>query len=133
MTTVPLENTSGTTERPTHLGDGLALDLAASYRLAEGSRPPEQDDYDTFRDWWDWASWDLVLEVQTRWRGKDVVDAKADPNSGGLVVALARGFRASPGLGWDATLSFDYPVHTDLNGTQVSPRWGLLASIGRSF
>lgn len=117
----------------TRLGDGLFLDFATSYRLAEGFRSSSRRQTAKDRAWWDWFSWDAVFEIEVGWSAKDTVDGEADPNSGGLVVALSPGFRASPGRGWDATLSFDFPIHTNLNGTQVSPRWGMLASIGRSF
>lgn len=117
----------------TRLGDGMLLGLALSYRLAEGYLAPDLESFVTNKPWWDWFSWDAVMEVETGWSGKDVTGGVSDPNSGGLVVALSPGFRASPGRGWDATLSFDFPVYTNLNGTQVEPRWGVLATIGRSY
>ncbi|MFA5353347.1 MAG: transporter [Thermodesulfovibrionales bacterium] len=84
-----------------NLGDKLDYDLALSYRIP-GQR----------------LSWDLVVELNGEWKGKQEQGGTKDPNSGGNSVFLSPGLRATGEAGWSVFLSVGFPVVQNLNGVQ---------------
>ena len=86
-------------------GDALDVDLAAQLRLRPRRLPARG--VPTYLNG--------VLELGGRWAGKDAVDGRADPDSGGHTLQL------SPGIQWVGTrwlveAGLQVPVVQDLNG-----------------
>ena len=85
----------------TNLGDVLSYNLAFSYRVL--NEP---------------VAWDLVIEANGEWKGKQEVDSDKDENSGENVIFLSPGIRVSWNEKWSAFISVGFPVSQDLNGIQ---------------
>ena len=85
----------------TNLGDVLSYNLAFSYRVL--NEP---------------VAWDLVIEANGEWKGKQEVDGDKDENSGENVIFLSPGIRVSWNEKWSAFISVGFPVSQDLNGIQ---------------
>ena len=85
----------------TDLGDMFNYDLAASYRLFEGS-----------------FAGDLIIEANGEWKQKQETDGVKDGNSGGNAIFLSPGFRLSSKNNLSVYFSAGFPVVEDLNGIQ---------------
>jgi hypothetical protein len=95
-------------------GDTLDVDLAAQRRLRP-RRLPERGVP---------AYLNGVLELGGRWAGKDAVDGRGDPDSGGHTLQL------SPGIQWVGTrwlveAGLQVPVVQDLNGDGLESDYAL--------
>jgi hypothetical protein len=75
---------------------------------------------------------DAVLEVNGEWQDFQRVAGVRDPNSGGNVVYLSPGLRASAG-NVGGFLSVGIPVVKDLYGLQAPPDWRVIAGLSYVF
>lgn len=98
----------------TNLGDRLHYNLAASYRL--GNEKSHHHSHETAEH--QHLVWDLILEVNGEWQGKQEISNAVDENSGGSLVYLSPGVRLCGDNGWAATLSVGIPIIEELNGVQ---------------
>lgn len=98
----------------TNLGDRLHYNLATSYRLGNETGHHHSHGEGEHRH----LSWDLMLELNGEWQGKQDIAHVADENSGGSLVYLSPGVRLSGAGGWAATLSVGVPVIEERNGIQ---------------
>jgi outer membrane putative beta-barrel porin/alpha-amylase len=114
----------------TDLGDRLHYNAAVSYRLgAEGSgHHSHSHETPAHRH----VNWDLILELNGEWQGKQRVAGVSDPNSGGNLIYLSPGFRMSDGS-WGATVSVGVPVLQDLNGVQHDTELRLVLGLSKGF
>jgi len=98
----------------TNLGDRLQYNFAASYRLGKGTDHLHAHAESEHRH----LAWDLMLEMNGEWQGKQDIAGVADEDSGGSLVYLSPGVRLSGADGWAATLSVGVPVIEERNGVQ---------------
>ena len=110
----------------TTLGDVFAYSAAYSYRVspasdhahANGGKQPHRH-----------TAFDLLLELNGEWRGKDEVAGTSNANSGGNLIFLSPGLRYEFAGAWVASLSLGLPVVTDLNGFQTEPEYRVIGGI----
>jgi len=113
------------------LGDLLTYNLSASYRLnpeAGHSHESEQTAASHTH-----LAWDVVLELNGEWRGRDKVAGATEENSGGSLLYLSPGVRMSVGGRWSAYLSMGIPVFENVNGVQHETRLRAILGIGMAF
>jgi len=112
-------NTEGS--RQTDLGDLVSYNAALSYRVHGDHHHQHHID------------WDLILEANGEWRQKETVAGETNHDSGGGLVYLSPGLRATPGGGWNLTLSAGLPVVKSLHGIQSEPDWRIIGSVGKAW
>lgn len=117
-------------DQQTDIGDVLSYNAAASYRLfgAEAGHGHAGHGHGGHNH----TGLDLVLELNGEWRDEETVAGEVDGNSGGNLLFLSPGVRAS-GQSWAASVSFGVPVSENLNGIQVDPDWRLIGGVNVSF
>lgn len=98
----------------TNLGDIFGYNAAVSYRAASGT-----------------IAWDLILEANGEWKGKQKISGEKDPNSGGNTLFLSPGIRVVFGKNLSSYLSVGIPVLQDMNGIQDDTKYKAL--FGLSF
>jgi hypothetical protein len=135
----------------TNLGDRFGYNAALSYRLfgysAADAEPghthslkehvhvhddghvhvhePEQPPSSTF-------TLDGIVELNGRWEGQERVAGVRDPNTGGNVVYLSPGLRASYG-NMSRFVSVGVPIVNNPNGLQSKPAFRVASGITLSF
>jgi hypothetical protein len=124
----------------TNLGDRFVYNAALSYRLFGHSEAghvhvhddghvhvhePEQPASPTF-------TLDGILEMNGRWEGQEQIAGVRDPNTGGNVVYLSPGLRASYG-NMSGFVSVGVPIVNDPNGLQSKPAYQVASGIALSF
>jgi hypothetical protein len=77
-------------------------------------------------------AFDVILELNGEWHGRQVIGGVTDPNSGGNVVYLSPGVRFSMDK-WSAFASVGFPVVNQMYGIQAEPDWRLLTGVAVSF
>ena len=111
----------------TDLGDFVGANAALSYRLnnlhTHANSSAEHID----------VAWDLVLELNGEWRDKEDIDGETNDDSGGTLLFLSPGIRATTDFGMSFSLSVGAPIITDLNGLQSTPQWRAIAGISMGF
>jgi hypothetical protein len=118
----------------TDLGDGVAFDAAVTYRV--GGEPPHAHDghaHDGHAHPARGLAWDLILELNGEWRDRTHIGDERNRNSGGTVLHLSPGLRATVAGRVGVGVSFGIPVATDLRGDQVDPSYRVITSIGVGF
>jgi hypothetical protein len=75
---------------------------------------------------------DLILELNGEYDRKQVVADVVDPNSGGHVLYLSPGVRASYGQ-FSAFASVGIPIVNKVNGLQSSPEYRVIGGVAASF
>jgi hypothetical protein len=100
----------------TDLGDKFNYNVALSYAAYSGT-----------------TSVDVTLEGNGIWIAKEEVDGEKDDNSGGNLVYLSPGVRASFHKAFTAYLSYGIPVIQDLNGDQNKIDYRGLVGISAAF
>lgn len=123
--------------RDTDIGDGLAYNLAFSWRLSGGadcSHEPAGDPKNLVTPACVHGPiCDLIFEFNGDWRDKVDVAGVADPNTGGNVIYATGGARLSWASGWSAFGAAGLPIVEDLNGIQSEPDVRVLFGISRAF
>ncbi|MGH8459371.1 MAG: transporter, partial [Nevskiales bacterium] len=132
---------TGHGSQDTRLGRGFAYNLGFSRRLASPAAPQEphthhhhehphaQPETGSVNNT---LNWDLMLELNGEWRDRERQTGVSVENTGGHLLYLAPGLRASQGR-WSAGLSLGVPVVQDLNGIQSAADYRLLVSLGASL
>ncbi|MBI5075348.1 MAG: transporter [Nitrospirae bacterium] len=98
----------------TNLGDMFDYNAALSYRVVSGT-----------------IAWDLILEANGEWKGKQRIRGEKDPNSGGNTLFLSPGMRLVFGKNFSTYLSIGIPLLQDMNGIQDDTKYKAL--FGASF
>lgn len=113
----------------TNLGDRLHYNLAASYRL--GNEKSNHHSQGTTEH--QHLAWDLILEVNAEWQGKQDIASVVDENSGGSLVYLSPGVRLSSDNNWAATLSVGVPFIEERNGVQHETDVRMVFGLSKGF
>ncbi len=114
----------------TDLGDVFSYNAGLSYRLGGGDIHHHDDGEQHNHSWL--SGVDMILELNGEWRDKEDTGGINDPNSGGNLLFLSPGVRAS-GNSWSASFSFGIPISSDLNGVQVEPDWRIIGGLSAVF
>lgn len=78
-------------------------------------------------------AWDLILEANAEWQAKQKIAGVRDVNSGGSLLYLSPGVRATAYDRCSAYLSVGIPVHEDRNGVQHEVDYRVIAGVDLSF
>jgi hypothetical protein len=78
------------------------------------------------------TAFDLVLELNGEWHGKQVTSSVTDQNSGGTVIYLSPGLRLSYDK-WSSYLSVGIPVVNEPYGIQPDPSWRIITGMSFAF
>lgn len=111
----------------TDLGDFLAANAALSYRLNTSHRHNHTNASHVD------VEWDLVLELNGELRQREDIDGNTNGDSGGTLVFLSPGIRATTNFGMSMSLLLGAPIVTDLNGLQSTPQWRAIGGVSFAF
>lgn len=119
----------------TDLGDVVHGNASISYRLgnseeASHSHPEGAEAHAAHPAR---LAWDLILEANAEWQAKQKIGGVRDGNSGGTVLYLSPGVRATAYDRCSAYLSVGMPVHEDRNGVQHEVDYRVIAGVDLSF
>jgi hypothetical protein len=134
---------AGNGAQDTRLGDRLHYNMAMSFRVAgpEEAHAHHHDKHDKHpyvksegvvphaHD----AAWDLIMELNGEWQGKQKTAGVAEQNSGGTLVYFSPGVRLSTGNNWAANLSVGVPVIQRLRASHADTDYRVLAGFSMSF
>lgn len=121
-----LYNKTARGTRDTDLGDAFFYNAALGYRLGIGDSRHAHPDSTGHSH----LAWDLLLELNGEWRGRNKVAGEVQPHSGGNQAYLSPGVRLSSNTGWTGFLSLGIPVWKDPHGEQAEIRYRLVGGIG---
>jgi hypothetical protein len=141
-----LYQASGKGAQRTTLGDRVQYGLGLAYRLGAGAdhhdpAPAHSGDHAPGSDH-DHAApvpahghsaWDLVLELNGEWEGRQTVAGAVDPHSGGNIIYLSPGLRYSSKGGWAAALSLGLPVAQDVGASHPDTGFRATAALSWGF
>ena len=74
-----------------------------------------------------------MLELNGQWQDKAKVGGVTDRSTGGTVVYLSPGLRASFDARYSAYLSLGIPIYQQLNGNQTEVDYRLVAGAALAF
>jgi len=134
---------AGNGAQDTRLGDRLHYNMAMSFRVAgpEEAHAHHHDKHDKrpyvkgegvaphAHD----AAWDLIMELNGEWQGKQKTAGVTEQNSGGTLVYFSPGVRLSTGSNWAANLSVGVPVIQHLRASHADTDYRVLAGFSMSF
>lgn len=106
--------TEGTQD--TDLGDAFNYNAALSYKALRST-----------------VSIDIILEANGIWRAKQKIAGERDDNSGGTIIFVSPGLRASVNRIIHAFVSIGIPVLQDLNGKQNEINYRTVVGLGAGF
>ncbi len=110
----------------TEIGDSFSYNTAVTYRINGGNHDLHDHSHDMS------VIWDLMLELNGETRSKNKISGDKEPNSGGNIVLLSPGVRASMGkLGGFFCVGF--PIVDDSNGTQTDLDIRFLVGLSCAF
>lgn len=121
---------TGTGTQDTNLGDRAVYGIAAAYRLigevhTHAPGTPPHTHAPSF-------ALDGVIELNGEWQARQFIANMRDDDSGGNVIYLSPGLRASYGS-VGGFLSVGIPVVKHLNGNQAPPDYRVLAGMSYAF
>jgi hypothetical protein len=111
----------------TEMGDAFFYNVGLVYSLSH------DDGHDHHGHDHSHLKWDLMLELNGEYRGKNDVDGEKDDNTGGDVIFLSPGVRLSSSDTWSLFLSVGTPVYDDYNGRQTDVDYRLVGGVGFAF
>lgn len=114
----------------TDLGDSLSYDLAVIRRLG-GEAHLHDDGVEHMHH--GRVVWDAILELNGQWHEREKTAGVVEPNSGGDMIFLSPGLRATVDERWAVTLSLGMPVLSNPNGVHGEPDWRAIATIATGF
>jgi hypothetical protein len=125
---------AGNGTQDTRLGDRMQYNVAVSHRLG-GEEAPHAHHLDHSKPHVHGpeAAWDLVLEINGEWQGRQEVAGVTDEHSGGTLVYLSPGVRLGTGGNWSANLSVGAPVVQKLRAAHAETDYRVLAGFSMSF
>jgi hypothetical protein len=105
----------------TRLGSRASYNIGLSYRISGEEHHHHEHGGSSLHSH---NAWDVVLELNGEWEGKQNVGGITDPESGGNVVYLSSGLRIVSSNGWGGFLSIGVPIaqHVRLSHAETSYR-----------
>lgn len=118
-----LYSIAGMGARQTRLGNRAQYGVALVRRLGDEVHSHERGAVEAHPH----NAWDLMLELNGEWEGRQRIAEVADPNSGGRRTYLSPGVRFVSKSGWAAYASLGVPFAQHQNGAQTRARGRLIA------
>ncbi len=124
-----LYSIAGMGARQTRLGNRAQYGVALAWRLGGETHSHESGAVEAHPH----NAWDLMLELNGEWEGRQHIAEVPDPNSGGRRMYLSPGVRFVSESGWAAYASLGIPFAQGPNGAQTQVRGRLIAGFAIGF
>jgi len=115
----------------TTLGDRAQYNVGISHRIGGGEH--HHDDGDAAPHPHHEAAWDLILEANGEWEGRQRVGGVVEEESGGNVIYLSPGARFVSPAGWSVFLSAGLPIIQDIRPSHPDNRFRVIAGASWAF
>jgi hypothetical protein len=123
---------SGHGAQDTTLGDRAQYNVSISHRFGGGGEHHHDDEAAATHHHHE-AAWDLILEANGEWEGRQHVGGVVEQESGGNVIYLSPGVRFVAPAGWSAFLSAGLPIVQDIRATHPDNRFRVVAGASWAF
>jgi hypothetical protein len=123
---------SGQGAQDTTLGDRAQYNVSISHRIGGGDEHHHDDEAAAPHHHHE-AAWDLILEANGEWEGRQRVGGAVEEASGGNVIYLSPGVRFVSSAGWSAFLSAGLPIVQDIRASHPDNRFRVVAGASWAF
>jgi hypothetical protein len=111
----------------TELGDRMHYSVGLSYRLANAVHLHEEGGPHSH------SSWDLILELNGEWEGRQRIRGETEDDSGGNVIYLSPGVRFTSGNNWSGVLSVGVPVAQSIRRSHPENDYRVIVGISKAL
>lgn len=111
----------------TKLGDRARYSLGGSYRLGSEAHHHGAGTSTHHTH----TAWDLILELNGVWEGKQKIGGVSERDSGGNLVYLSPGVRVVLANGWSGNLAVGFPVVQNIRRSHPENDYRIVAGIGK--
>ena len=113
----------------TRLGDRAQYGVALGWRLGDGAHSHASGAAETHTH----DAWDLIVELNGEWEGRQRVAGVVNPNSGGHQMYLSPGARFTSDEGWTVYASLGIPFAQHPSGAQTKAHGRVIAGMAIGF
>ncbi len=82
---------------------------------------------------WLKGDWTAILQIRNELRGKDKTATGWKTSSGSSILYLSPQINTYIREKWNVSVTLDFPVYQNFNGTQLASRFGASLNFARDF